>query len=224
MAHNRKQNNSLVIFSAIIMGVIVALGFIWFESGAPQIGMESASPSLSALVSNGASPGLSALASKASPSGTLPPGDPNPILTPGATNPTVTQANIGTTICKSGFTATIRPPSSYTTKLKIQQITQYGYTDTKTASYEEDHLISLELGGDPQNPLNLWPEPYSLPTYQGHDVGAHGKDTYENWLNAQVCDGKMTLALAQHDIATDWVGFWLSSGAPHPSASTNSDD
>jgi len=29
------------------------------------------------------------------------------------------------------------------------------------ACYEEDHLISLENGGDPKDPKNLWPEPYN---------------------------------------------------------------
>ena len=43
-------------------------------------------------------------------------------VTPGATNPAVTQANIQQTICKANYTATIRPPASYTTKLKISQL------------------------------------------------------------------------------------------------------
>ena len=32
------------------------------------------------------------------------------------------------------------PPSSYTTPLKAMQITEYGYTDTAAADYEEDHI------------------------------------------------------------------------------------
>ena len=28
------------------------------------------------------------------------------------------------------------------------------------SAFQEDHLISLELGGDPVDPRNLWPEPY----------------------------------------------------------------
>ena len=75
------------------------------------------------------------------------------------TNPDVTQDTIDSTICVSGWTATVRPPASYTTALKIQQIADYGYTDTSTADYEEDHFIPLELGGSPTDPGNLWPEP-----------------------------------------------------------------
>ena len=221
MSHNRKQNNSLIILSAIIVGIIVALGVIWFESGSPQIGLGDSSPSASIAASASADQSATAGAGT-SAAGHLT-GDPNLRLTPGATNPDVSQANIATTICKSGWTTTVRPSSSYTTKLKIQQISAYGYTDKATASYEEDHLISLELGGAPRDPNNLWPEPYAL-TYQGHDVGARAKDHYENWLNDQVCSGKMPLIVAQHDIATDWVGNGLTSGAPASSATTNSDD
>jgi hypothetical protein len=43
---------------------------------------------------------------------------PDPELTPGATNSNVTQANIQETICKSGWTDTIRPPTSFTNNLK----------------------------------------------------------------------------------------------------------
>jgi hypothetical protein len=54
--------------------------------------------------------------------------------------------------------------------------------------YQEDHLISLELGGDPRDPRNLWPEPYPR---------ASKVDTIENELNAKVCSGNLSLADAQ---------------------------
>ena len=81
---------------------------------------------------------------------------PNSARTPGTTNPAVTQANIGQTICVSGYTATIRPDSSITTELKKEQLAS-GYTykgDTATGAYEEDHLISLEIGGAPNVEAN----------------------------------------------------------------------
>jgi len=125
--------------------------------------------------------------------------DPN--CTPGATYPPVTQSTIGTTICVSGWTKTIRPPASYTDDLKVQQIAQYGYSDTSPADYEEDHLISLELGGQPTDPRNLWPQPrYGSPN-------ATNKDKVENYLKAQVCNGKLSLADAQKGIATDWTQY-----------------
>ncbi len=111
----------------------------------------------------------------------------DPGRTPGVLNPHVTQANIGSTICKHGWTATVRPPSSYTDALKRTQMRLYGETGT-ISDYQEDHLISLELGGNPTDPRNLWPEPYPR---------ASQVDRIENELNAEVCSGKLTLAQAQ---------------------------
>ena len=121
---------------------------------------------------------------------------PDPVCTPGVTNPQVTQQNIASTICKSGWTATIRPPANYTNKLKADGIRAYGYSTTNMSAYEEDHLISLELGGAPSDPKNLWPEPGASP---------NPKDKVENDLNHAVCSGKVKLADAQRAIATDWT-------------------
>lgn len=125
-------------------------------------------------------------------------------VTPGAINPAVTQANIKTTICVPGFTSSIRPPASYTTKLKkLQLATTYSIFKDKTLSaYEEDHLISLELGGHPTDPKNLWAEPYA-------GTGAKTKDQIENKLHDLVCSGTITLALAQKEIATNWYKAYL---------------
>jgi hypothetical protein len=133
------------------------------------------------------------------------PGEPDPSQTPGALNPAVTQATIGSTICVSGWTATIRPSSSFTTALKIKQIVQYGYSDTQTSSYEEDHLISLELGGAPADARNLWPEPYTVTLADGRATGAHTKDGFETKLKSEVCAGTITLAQGQSEIGDHWV-------------------
>jgi hypothetical protein len=131
---------------------------------------------------------------------------PDPARTPGATNPAVTQSDIHSTICVSGWTATVRPSSSYTTTLKEQQLAGgYAYRgDTLAEDYEEDHLISLELGGSPDSELNLWPEPYIATD------GARTKDLVENKLHSLVCSGAVSLATAQHAIATNWFTAYLS--------------
>ena len=128
---------------------------------------------------------------------------PNPVTQPGALNPDVTQATIQTTICVSGYSSKIRPPVSYTDKLKATQITEYGYTDTNPADYEEDHLISLEVGGSPTDPKNLWPQPRHTTPYN-----ASVKDTLENTLHGMICSGQITLDTAQRAIATDWVAAY----------------
>src|SRR3569623_153179 len=80
-----------------------------------------------------------------------------------------------------------RPPTDYTNALKTKQMRQYGDTGS-LSDYQEDHLISLELGGNPTDPRNLWPEPYPR---------AAAVDKVENELNADVCDGRLSLADAQ---------------------------
>ena len=107
--------------------------------------------------------------------------------TPGVLDPDVTQANITSTICKSGWTKTIRPATGYTNELKLRQMRAYGVGGSPT-QYQEDHLISLELGGHPTDPRNLWPEPYP----RASDV-----DSIENDLNAKVCSGRLSLEAAQ---------------------------
>jgi hypothetical protein len=138
---------------------------------------------------------------------------PNHSRPPGAVNPSVSQANIGRTICVSGYTATIRPDSSYTTELKKEQLASgYAYKgDTAAGAYEEDHLISLEIGGAPSAEANLWPEPYNVPE------GARVKDVVENKLHTLVCDHAITLATAQRAIATNWwVAYQTYVTAPAP--------
>jgi hypothetical protein len=72
----------------------------------------------------------------------------------------------------------------------------------KPKDYEEDHLISLELGGHPTDSRNLWPEPYK------GDWGAKKKDSLENRLHKLVCSGAITLDQAQEEIRTDWVASY----------------
>ena len=138
---------------------------------------------------------------------------PNPRLTPGALNSAVDQANIDETICARGYSKSIRPPEEYTERLKHLGIRQYGYTDGRVRDYEEDHLVSLELGGSPTNPHNLWPEPH-------HVIGGWGsyaKDQLENKLHTLVCGGRVPLAQAQRDIAGDWIAAYKRYIGPNPS-------
>jgi hypothetical protein len=124
---------------------------------------------------------------------------PDPNRTPGRANPNVTQQNVKRTICKSGWTKTIRPPVSYTNKLKIQQIREYRFKDKKLAHYEEDHLISLQLGGHPTDRRNLWPEAYA------GSCGARVKDVLETKLKKLVCARQVSLRTAQRLIAKNWI-------------------
>lgn len=120
-----------------------------------------------------------------------------PAFAPGATNPAVTQANLGQTVCVPGWTATIRPPVSYTSALKRRQMTALGEADP--AGYEEDHRVPLSSGGTLTDERNLYPELWSGPH------GAHAKDAIELQVLHDLCSGRTTLARAQ----AFWMGdFW----------------
>ena len=120
---------------------------------------------------------------------------PDPATTPGALNPAVTQTTIKTTICVHGFTATIRPPVSVTNKIKAVDLPQ-GF---KMHDCELDHLESLENGGAPADPKNLWCEVYA------DHYGAHVKDVLETKVSHMVCAGKITLQQAQAALSPNWL-------------------
>lgn len=114
---------------------------------------------------------------------------------PGALNPDVVQETIGTTICVAGWTATVRPSTTYTNALKVAQML-FRHLPGDTDAYEEDHFIPLELGGAPRDPANLWPEPRT-----GPHASAGRKDVVENRLHREVCAGTITLAEARIQVA-----------------------
>ena len=161
-----------IIISALAI-VALAAGCNAAQTNQPVAGIQSRGPQV-------------VQTSKCRSNGTL----PDKSCTPGVVR--TTALNI---ICHQ-TTKQFRPPASYTDKLKIQQIQEYGYTDTNPADYEEDHLISLELGGDGYDPKNLWPQPHTT-SYQ--------KDKIENLLHAEICSGEVTPQQAQQEIATDWT-------------------
>lgn len=124
---------------------------------------------------------------------------PDPTRTAGFANPDVTQENLADTICNPSFSTgpPLRPPTSYTNPLKMSQMMEYGDTvndadktcmlhSGNLGCYEEDHLISLENGGHPRDPRNLWPEPY-FTRIDGKVVGARQKDVVENYVRNAIC-------------------------------------
>jgi hypothetical protein len=74
----------------------------------------------------------------------------------------------------------------------------YGIPWANHRTYEDDHLVSLQLGGSNDN-RNRWPQPYPQ---------AYSKDSLENVLHAAVCKGRLPLDSAQRWIAHDWVSAY----------------
>ncbi len=108
------------------------------------------------------------------------------------------RSNLFKTICRSGYSASVRPPESITEREKRASLRAYG-DHRPLHYYEYDHLVSLELGGARNDARNLWPEPGASP---------NPKDSLENRLHARVCHGEMSLAAAQLAIAHDWVSAY----------------
>ncbi|MFL5822389.1 MAG: hypothetical protein ACJ764_02995 [Solirubrobacteraceae bacterium] len=123
---------------------------------------------------------------------------PDHRCTPGAISPAVRQTNISATICRSGYTEGVRPSESITEREKQASLAAYG-SPGALHDYEYDHLVPLELGGAPNDPRNLWPEPGGVP---------NPKDELENRLREMVCAGQLRLAAAQRGIAANWVALY----------------
>lgn len=123
---------------------------------------------------------------------------PDPLCSPGAVF-----ADAGTsTICVAGYTKAVR---NVPTKLKRQLYAAYGISYPQAAgSYELDHLIPLELGGS-NDAANLFPEAAASTSGQ---LGFKEKDVVEDYLHDEVCAGRLHLAQAQKQIATDWVAVY----------------
>jgi len=81
-------------------------------------------------------------------------------------------------------------------------------SDKTPSHYEEDHLISLELGGNPRDPKSLWPEMWGTPGTPLTSRGPKAKDAVENELHKEVCAGMLTLQEAQQIIVTDWFKYY----------------
>jgi len=127
---------------------------------------------------------------------------PDPAITPGATNTQVSPSNIDTTACQKGGSRTVRPPVSYTNRIEHIVMHQYGYDREDIHAFELDHLIPLSLGGAPDDPKNLSPEPHV------GDGTADDKDALEAQLHHLVCDCKSPLAEPQSAIRTNWISAY----------------
>ncbi len=135
---------------------------------------------------------------------------PDPQVTPGVINPEVTQDTIGATICRRHWTATIRPPKTYTQAIKWRLAGPF----RDLRDYELDHLIPLALGGAPADPRNMWLQPWAGPWNAGI------KDRLEIRLQHLVCQHRIPLAIAQEQIVRNWIDayrFYCADPADCPS-------
>jgi hypothetical protein len=119
---------------------------------------------------------------------------PDRALTPGATRPVASGD-----ICSMVGEEVIRPVPA-TLQQKVFQ--EYGMRDAPVEMYEVDYLITPGLGGT-DDIRNLWPEP------RYHGIwNSFVKDQLEDYLHRLVCAGKLSLATAQKDVASDWISAY----------------
>jgi hypothetical protein len=123
----------------------------------------------------------------------------------------VTQANISSTICVSDWTATVRPPTSYTQALKRRMLVRAGIDPKEAVVYELDHFIPLAIGGHPRSEDNLW-----LQRWDG-EWNARIKDRLERKLQVMVCAGQITLQTARTAVQDDWHAAYKTYVAADPS-------
>lgn len=120
-------------------------------------------------------------------------------------NPDVTPETIKSTICVSGWTAKVRPPVSYTNKIKRELMEQAGIDWSHASELELDHHIPIEAGGSPTDPANLWLQTWApVSPWPGVESGAHLKDSLETAIKRRICRGQIDLREAQSCIWNDW--------------------
>jgi hypothetical protein len=118
---------------------------------------------------------------------------PDPQLTPGAT------VEVDREQLCSGAERNAPIPASVGRRV----FDLYGIERPKANVYELDRLIAPELGGADDDPKNFWPQPYTTSEWN-----AHVKDALEDRLHQLVCENKVSLATAQHDISSDWIAAY----------------
>lgn len=87
-------------------------------------------------------------------------------------------------------------------ELALRVFEQYRIANPKPKSYEVDYLISPALGGS-REIENLWPLPYAEGVWT-----SRVKDALEDHLRTLVCEGKIDLSTAQHEISTNWIAAY----------------
>lgn len=125
---------------------------------------------------------------------------------PGVLNPAVDQSTIGKTICVHGWTATVRPPTSVTNRLKATLLP----TGHKLLDYELDHRVSIEDGGAPADPANLWMMIYA------DRYGARVKDVLETRLAHLACKGTISIDEARWVLMGNWLVAYQQYVGPLP--------
>lgn len=127
---------------------------------------------------------------------------PDPAVTPGVINPAATVAQA----CTPNWTKTVRPPTSWTDKLRAAD----AMPGHAPRDGELDHLLSIEDLGAPADPRNLWWQIYA------DRYGARVKDVLETKLHRMICAGMITPSQAQAALSPNWLVGYVQFVGPLP--------
>jgi hypothetical protein len=120
---------------------------------------------------------------------------PNHALTPGMTRP----VDVGAMCSTDDDDLDPTVPFS----LQRTVFREYGISiDHSQKDFQVDYLISPQLGGT-DDVRNLWPQAYTETKWN-----ARAKDDLERHLYHMVCEKKISLSQAQHEIATNWIAAY----------------
>jgi len=117
---------------------------------------------------------------------------PDPRLTPGAAVLESKQAVCSQLNIKN---------KAVTVAMQRQVFEEYGISHAAPQAYEVDYLVTPALGGA-DDLRNLWPHSYAA------QWNAHVKDVLEDRLREMVCYGNLDLAVAQKEIAENWIAAY----------------
>ena len=131
---------------------------------------------------------------------------PDPRCTPGGIDPSVTADVLRNRAWRTGCIRncqTSEAEKHITYRWYGLRVPRRNFGETQVC--ELDHLVPLELGGA-DGLGNIWPEcgPSSVALDERY---FKIKDRVENYLADEVKSGRMSLAAAQHGIASDWTRY-----------------
>jgi Putative zinc-finger len=119
---------------------------------------------------------------------------PNPKLTPGS----IRSATLAE-ICSTDHDEVVRAVPG---PLQQRVFQEYGIAGAPVKDYEVDYLITPGLGGA-EDIRNLWPEPHTRTVWN-----SYVKDQLEDHLHQLVCGRRISLEVAQQEIASNWISAY----------------
>jgi hypothetical protein len=131
---------------------------------------------------------------------------PDPKCTPGGINPSITISTLRDPTWRTRSVRNCETSESYKhIAYRWYQIQKPRINSNQNQVCELDHVVPLELGGA-DGMGNIWPEcgPDAVTLNERY---FKQKDHVENYLAAQVRQGRIALDIAQRGIASDWTQY-----------------